>query len=350
MSIDPRRLVGVKAERVTNISSTDFPGHYPGEDHSWDAQKFKQNLKVQVQRVSNRSIDFDLVGVDASIANALRRILLAEVPTIAIEHVYVYDNTTVIQDEVLAHRMGLIPLDVDPDMMTTLLPGDDLTDRNTLVFKVDFECTRNPRPPPGATEPEDLYLNHELLSKHLSWHPEGEQKTYFGNHEPQPTNGDIVLAKLRPGQRVQMDLHAIKSVGKDHAKFSPVATASYRILPHISILKPIPKEHAKKFQQCFAPGVVDIDPTTHAVSINQKFVRNDTVTREVLRHPEFEGYVELSRVRDHFLFNIESESAYEPARLFKESIKVMKAKLATVRASVELLRNPTRSEDVVMGS
>ena len=60
-------------------------------------------------------MEFDLIGVDASLANAFRRILLAEIPTMAIEKVYVYNNTSVIQDEVLAHRLGLIPLKANPN-------------------------------------------------------------------------------------------------------------------------------------------------------------------------------------------------------------------------------------------
>ena len=40
--VDPRRLVGVHAERVTDVSSTDFPGHYPDEDHSWNLAKFRK--------------------------------------------------------------------------------------------------------------------------------------------------------------------------------------------------------------------------------------------------------------------------------------------------------------------
>jgi hypothetical protein len=42
-------------------------------------------------------MEFDLVGVDPSVANALRRILIAEVPTVAIEHVFIINNTSIIQ-------------------------------------------------------------------------------------------------------------------------------------------------------------------------------------------------------------------------------------------------------------
>ena len=57
-----------------------------------------------------------MIGIDASIANSFRRILLSEVPTMAIEKVHVFNNTSVIQDEVLAHRLGLIPLKANPKL------------------------------------------------------------------------------------------------------------------------------------------------------------------------------------------------------------------------------------------
>ncbi|KAF7359200.1 RPOLD domain-containing protein [Mycena sanguinolenta] len=345
---DPRRLVGIKAERVTDVSSRDFPGHYPDEDHSWSLNKFRENLTVKIWRVSNRSIDFDLVGVDASIANAFRRILIAEVPTICIENVYVYNNTSVVADEILAHRIGLIPLNVDPKTMDMRVDDDESTDRNTIVFDLKLECTRKKDAPKDSTVASELYNNHELLSGHLVWQPAGEQAEVFSKNPPAPTNPNIVLAKLRPGQGVEITLHAVKGVGKDHAKFSPVATASYRLLPNIVIKKPIPPHLAEKFQKCFSPGVINIDPRTKTVTVDEHNKRNDSVSREVLRHPEFDGYVELSRVRDHFLFNIESESAYPPQRLFTEAIAIMREKLTNIRRAAEALLDQPPDGDVVM--
>ena len=199
--------------------------------------------------MSQRTIQFDLVGVDASIANAFRRILIAEVwyvcsaspsgkilisrihqvPTIAIEHVYVWNNTSVIQDEVLAHRLGLVPLNVDPSYFEFKTDAQDqATDRNTLVFKLDVTCTRKPKTTVARgtkktePEPEEIYNHSVVTSRDLTWEPQGEQSEVFASNPPRPTNEDIVLAKLRPGQEISMDLHAIKGVGKDHAKWSPV--------------------------------------------------------------------------------------------------------------------------------
>ncbi|KAF5374734.1 hypothetical protein D9758_000159 [Tetrapyrgos nigripes] len=338
MDVDSRRLVGVTAERATNVSSTDFPGHYPNEDHSWNLSTFRQNLKIEVQRLSNRSIEFDIVGVDASIANAFRRIMIAEVPSVAAERVYIFNNTSVVQDEVLSHRIGLVPLDIDPrvlDMKTNI--DDPGSDRDTIIFKAKVLCERNPNAPKGSTNDKELYINHEFLSSHLKWEPVGEQQAHLKNVGP--LNPNIVLAKLRPGQEIDMEIHALKGVGKDHAKFSPVATASYRLHPHVQITKPIPMHRAEEFKACFAAGVVVVDKVKKVVRIDPKGMRNDTVTREVLRDPEFSEMVKLGRIRDHFIFHVESESAYAPQDLLLEAIGVMRGKIAEIKRCAENLLN-----------
>ncbi|KAI0644789.1 insert subdomain of RNA polymerase alpha subunit [Trametes meyenii] len=325
---NPRRHVGVHAERVSDVASTDFPGHYPGEDHSWSLARFKESLQVVVKRLSQRSIEFDLVGVDASIANAFRRIMLAEVPTLAIEDVFVWNNTSVIQDEVLSHRLGLVPLNVDPSLFDVRLPGDIPYDRNTLVFQLDVECRRE----------KGVIVNEYVKSGDLKWVPQGEQESVFGDNIPAATNKDIVLAKLRPGQVINMELHAIKGFSKEHAKWSPVATATYRLHPLVVLnpSKPVPPQLAKKFASCFSQGVIKVGPAGE-VTVDDRHLRKETMSREVLRHKEFEGCVELKRIRDWFIFSVESESAYTPEALFPEAIKVMRGKIGAIRSAAEAL-------------
>ena len=144
-----------------------------------------------------------------------------------------------IQDEVLAHRIGLVPLNVDPSYFEFKSDvQDQATDRNTLVFKLDVTCTRKPKTAAARgtkkaePEPEEIYNHSVVTSEDLTWEPQGEQSEVFASNPPRPTNENIVLAKLRPGQEISMDLHAIKGVGKEHAKWSPVGWC----LLHLSVM------------------------------------------------------------------------------------------------------------------
>lgn len=71
-------------------------------------------LRVLSESEDRNELEFEMVGIDAAIANALRRILLAEVPSIAVEDVYIQQNSSIVQDEILALRLGLTPLNLDP--------------------------------------------------------------------------------------------------------------------------------------------------------------------------------------------------------------------------------------------
>jgi DNA-directed RNA polymerase II subunit RPB3 len=66
--------------------------------------------KIHIRKLEDDYAEFILSDTDASLANALRRIMIAEVPTIAIDLVDFENNTSVLNDEFVAHRLGLIPL------------------------------------------------------------------------------------------------------------------------------------------------------------------------------------------------------------------------------------------------
>ena len=67
-----------------------------GVDNSWVHADWERAFSIAVTSISGNDIDFDMAGLDPSIANAFRRILIAETPTMAIEHVFYIDNTSII--------------------------------------------------------------------------------------------------------------------------------------------------------------------------------------------------------------------------------------------------------------
>ena len=67
-----------------------------GIDNSWSFKKFKKNFRVVINWVKGMDMEFELMGTSPAIANAFRRILIAEVPTMAIEHVFFINNTSII--------------------------------------------------------------------------------------------------------------------------------------------------------------------------------------------------------------------------------------------------------------
>lgn len=120
-----------------------------------------------------------------------------QVPTIAIEHVWIAVNSSILQDEVLAHRVGLIPIKVDPRKLDYVI-GDEETDKDTIVFHYDVECKAE-RTETVKANGENAFVNENALSGSLTWLPQGSQSETF----PQgiaPVHSDIVVAKLKPGE------------------------------------------------------------------------------------------------------------------------------------------------------
>ncbi|KAM3534072.1 hypothetical protein MY4038_002598 [Beauveria bassiana] len=362
--LERRRTVNINKETVSNISSIEYPGHVPGEDAAFTIERFQSDFSVNFHQNEQFDASFSLVGLDASIANAFRRIMIAEIPTLAIENVFIENNTSVIQDEVLAHRLGLIPFKGGREGLLDFLKwhkkptdGDDDDnddsaggfDYDTVRLELNVTCTANADAAPGETDPTKAYHHAHVYARDIVFSPMGEQERYFSGADAiAPVNPDILIAKMRPKQTINLSMHMHKGIGSDHAKFSPVATASYRLLPTIKILKPIVGVDAEKFQGCFPQGVIGLQKITKKDAVPGSGLEEhvgemravvedaskDTVSRECLRHPEFEGKVKLGRRRDHFIFSVESTGQWDSDELFLESVKHLRVKCQRLEKQV----------------
>ena len=102
----------------------------------------KEQLGIEVVVNTFETLEVELKGIDASLANALRRIIIAEVPTMAFHKVMLYQNTSVLPDELLVHRLGLLPLKADPNDFEARKEDQELSAENSLKFELKVVCRR----------------------------------------------------------------------------------------------------------------------------------------------------------------------------------------------------------------
>ncbi|CAG9565518.1 unnamed protein product [Danaus chrysippus] len=304
------------------------PDDYGMADEKWNFKKFTKKFRIVIVRMDNTEMEFDLIGIQPAFANAFRRLMLSEVPSMAIEKVMIKNNTSIIQDEVLAHRLGLIPLKADPRLFEFRPENaEEGTEFDTLEFSLKIKCTNNKYGPKDSFRAEDLYENHSVYSSSIKWHPIGNQASIHKEADVGPVDDDILISKMRPGHELDMHLVAVKGIGKDHAKFSPVATASYRLLPEVTLTREVDGSEATLLQSCFSPGVIGLD------SDGKAFVRDaryDSCSRNTYRYDCIKDAVILSRIRDHFIFNVESVGAMPPNVIFVEAVKILRDKCKTL--------------------
>eukprot|EP01134_Creolimax_fragrantissima_P004663 CFRG4663T1 len=357
LEVEKRRTrVVLTPDEVKFTSSIDFPGSVPGVDDSYSFDRFKENFRVDIVKKDGDELEFDLVGVDASVANAIRRIMLVNVKTMAIENVYIEGNTSIMQDEILAHRLGLVPINVNPYLQYViqesgetfswkpLMEGEDRMDCNTVVFtlRVKNEQTRTEKKGRGeksaAVEAaSSASKTMDVMSGDLVWEPQGWQETGFVENPIKPLHDDIVIVKIRPGQEIDVTMHCRLGEGYEHAKWSPVGTTSYRLLPEIVLKEEISGEMAFRLQKCFSKGVIEIDDPEGRAVARVANPRLETMTREVFRHADLAEKVELNRIRDHFIFSVESIGAIPPETIFVESIKILENKCESLLTELDTL-------------
>ncbi len=167
-------------------------------------------MKATVLEEEDQFIRVLFEDISPDVANAIRRTIMLDVPTLAIENVTIYDNTSALFDEIVAHRLGLLPLP---------------TDLQSLVFRE--ECACDGEGCPNCTV-------HYTVSK------EGACTVYSGDLDAEESSWAVVdekipLLRLNQDQRIILEAEAILGRGKQHAKWQPASGVGYSYYPEIDI-------------------------------------------------------------------------------------------------------------------
>lgn len=262
-------------------------------------------MKTTVVSLTEDTIKFLIEGVNTAFVNSLRRAMVAEVPTMTIEDIFYFDNSSLVPDEILANRIGFTPLKTDLD---------------TYVLPENCDCNAELGCPKCRAV---LTMDVEATDNSIT--------IYSGDLIPDDPNTapaikNIMLAKLAEGQAIRFEAYAQLGQGKVHAKWSPVSMCVYQ---NVSF---VPITDMKKAEEC----VSDCGDAAVIVKDNLKIIdiqRFETCKRCRELAPR-EIIIENFKP-DEFFFTVESTGALSPKRIVTEAVKILKQKLANLSEKVE---------------
>lgn len=244
-------------------------------------------------------MNFVLSSVDLALANSLRRIFLAEIPTVAIDLVDVKANTSVLPDEFIAHRLGMIPLnskDCFKDMNYTRdCDCEGSCDKCVVTLELQAKCQNQDKMNVWA---RDLIVigrrPNQWVGTPVIKDPEG--------------NGPLIL-KLRRGQEIHMICTAKKGIAKEHAKWAPTAAVGFEYDPENKL------RHTQYWYE-------DNPETEWPVDEENAAWESGETSKDVTFDPDAKP--------ETFFFDVEGVGTLEPDQIVQGGIKELQNKLAEI--------------------
>ncbi|GAB3417630.1 DNA-directed RNA polymerase subunit D [Haloparvum alkalitolerans] len=156
------------------------------------------DFDVQYIERDDRSARVLIRGLTPAFANGIRRAMIADVPTFSIDTVRFVENSSVMFDEMIGLRLGLVPL-------TTPLDEFEVGDEVTLALDVEG---------PATAYSGDIETSEPMV---------------------EPADDNVPIIELKEGQRIELEADAVLDTGKEHAKHQGGVSVGYRHLQRVTV-------------------------------------------------------------------------------------------------------------------
>lgn len=256
-------------------------------------------MKIENLQSADGEISFTLEGANPAFANSLRRTTKGEIPTLAIENVRFKNNTSGLFDEILAHRLGMIPWRFDPEeleLQEECSCEGEGCEKCTVNFKLEGKGV-------GKLKAKDIES------------PEGIE----------PQKPELLILDMKEGQEVSISAEGKLGFGKEHAKWQ-AANSAYHYHPKIEIEGNV--EDPELIAERCPGNVFEVEDGELKVE-NPK----DCVSCYVCE--EIDENIKVSEQKDKFIFKVESISGLGPNEIVKEAIKSLNNKVEEFQTKIK---------------
>jgi DNA-directed RNA polymerase subunit D len=257
-----------------------------------------QDYEVEFVERSDREARFLVRGISPAFANGIRRAMIADVPTFSIDTVRVIENSSVMFDEQIGLRLGLVPL-------TTDLDDFEIGDEVTLSIDV--------------SGPETAYSGDLVSSDPMV----------------EAADDNIPVIDLKDGQRLEVEADAVLDRGREHAKHQGGVAVGYRHLQQVEVVGD--KGEFEDDDPHILRGVIEEQAAEHtdADADDGDLVLTEEFDSDLTnRYPGKE--LEVSDVENSFVFHVETDGSMSVEELTLRAVDTIRSRADELKEAVQL--------------
>ncbi len=261
-----------------------------------------EDYEVEFVERTEREAKFLVRPITPAFANGIRRAMIADIPTFSVDTVRFIENSSVMFDEQLGLRLGLVPL-------STPVGEFEIGDEVTLSLDVKG--------------PETAYSGDIVSSDPMV----------------QPADDNIPIIDLKEDQRLELEAEAILDTGRAHAKHQGGVAVGYRHLQTVEVVGD--KGEFEDDDPQILRGVIEeqeaeyAEPVDGEVPTDGDLVATDGFDNDLSkRYPGKE--LEVHDVDDAFVFDVETDGSFSVDELVDAAAGSLETRANELKDAVQL--------------